>query len=425
MSSLSATQADGYYAPPEYYESGAYKKQSISQYAGSKGHNQYLQRSVVRFELPYDGFCTKCSAHVGKGTRFNAKKSHVDDYFTTKIWEFETRCRACADCTFKIRTNPKGRCFDYVEGIRRKVEEFDTQEAGTEGVIDTDVGNGIIPSNGPDDAAVNGATGTSTRSTGGSSVPGTSARSAADGVNGVSSNPLSRLERTAVGERKAQMEFGRLESIKRLNNATLKDDAATNAAVRATYRKARQGKKRRLSNAARIGLGNSIELTEPVQEDVAASKDAFGTRQILDNRARKRETDAFKMIRTGSIFGARSKSKRSTADIEQKRISRPSVRRNRNTSATMKSAGPSTPEQDACANSGLSQNRSTRHNKRLQIKPPLLHQGQKNTFTAVTGTLQHRAQHSGALDESGSGEGKNALSALSALSAYGSESDSD
>lgn len=420
MSSLSATQADGYYAPPEYYESGAYKKQSISQYAGSKGHNQYLQRSVVRFELPYDGFCTKCSAHVGKGTRFNAKKSHVDDYFTSKVWEFETRCRACADCMFKIRTNPKGRCFDYVEGIRRKVEEFDTQEAGAEGVIDTDVGNGIIPFNGPDDAAVN----DTTSSTGGSSVPGTSAR-AADGVNGVNSNPLSRLERTAVGERKAQMQFGRLESIQRLNNATLKDDSATNAAVRATYRKARQGKKRRLSNAARIGLGHNIELSEPAQEDVAASKEAFGTRQVLDKRARKRETDAFKMVRTGSIFGARSKSKSSTADIEQKRNSRPSIRRNRNTSATMSPTGPSTPEQDAYANSGFSQNRSIRRNKRHQIKPPLLHQGQKNTIPAATGTLHHRAQHSGAFDESGSGEGKTAMSALSALAAYGSESDSD
>jgi len=41
MSSLSATQADGYYIPPSYIESGAYKKQSINQYAKSKGHNQY------------------------------------------------------------------------------------------------------------------------------------------------------------------------------------------------------------------------------------------------------------------------------------------------------------------------------------------------------------------------------------------------
>ncbi len=97
MSSLAATQADGYHIPEDYYTSGAYKKKSISQFNGSKGHNQYLQRSVVRFELPFDGFCTKCDTIVGKGTRFNAHKAHVDDYFSSRIYEFTTKCRSCAD----------------------------------------------------------------------------------------------------------------------------------------------------------------------------------------------------------------------------------------------------------------------------------------------------------------------------------------
>jgi len=81
MSSLAATQADGMYIPPSYYENGAYKKKSISQHnhAGFRGHNQFLQRGVARFELPFDGFCTKCDAIVGKGTRFNAHKAHVGD----------------------------------------------------------------------------------------------------------------------------------------------------------------------------------------------------------------------------------------------------------------------------------------------------------------------------------------------------------
>eukprot|EP00540_Astrosyne_radiata_P016122 CAMPEP_0116853432 /NCGR_PEP_ID=MMETSP0418-20121206/17911_1 /TAXON_ID=1158023 /ORGANISM="Astrosyne radiata, Strain 13vi08-1A" /LENGTH=46 /DNA_ID= /DNA_START= /DNA_END= /DNA_ORIENTATION= len=46
MSSLAATQADGYYCQ--------YKKKSKNQFAGSKGHNQFSQKGVVRFELPYD-----------------------------------------------------------------------------------------------------------------------------------------------------------------------------------------------------------------------------------------------------------------------------------------------------------------------------------------------------------------------------------
>lgn len=46
MSSLAATQADGMYIPPDYLESGAYKKKSLNQYNNSKGHNQFLQRNV-------------------------------------------------------------------------------------------------------------------------------------------------------------------------------------------------------------------------------------------------------------------------------------------------------------------------------------------------------------------------------------------
>ena len=422
MSSLSATQADGFYAPPEYYESGAYKKQSISQHAGSKGHNQYLQRSVVRFELPYDGFCTKCSAHVGKGTRFNAHKSHADNYFSTKIWEFTTRCRACGDCTFKIRTNPKGRCFDYVEGIRRKVEEFDTQEAGTEGIIDTDVSDGIIAFSGPDatgnDAGIGGGSVTDVRTD-----------------DGGKKADLSRLERTAVGERKAQMQFGRLESIQRLNDATLKDDAASNAAIRTTYRKARQGKKRRLGDAARIGLGHCVELAEPLEEDMATSMKAFGKRQVLDKRARKRETNAFRRVRAGSIFCKTRSKKISVAATEQRKISTSAtISRRRNNHTAAMSAEPSRPVHKVGESNDPSQSRSNRRDKRVLIKPSLLHHCNKNSIAAGICALSPRDNirdssdgggRNSSLAQSGSISPAAVSSSLSALAAYGSESDSD
>mmetsp|Transcript_4538 Transcript_4538/g.10911 ORF Transcript_4538/g.10911 Transcript_4538/m.10911 type:complete len:387 (-) Transcript_4538:64-1224(-) len=292
MSSLNATQADGYYVPPEYFESGAYKKQSVSKFAGSKGHNQYLQRSVVRFELPFDGFCTHCSAHAGKGTRFNAHKAHVDDYFTTKIYEFTTKCRACAHAVFRIRTNPKDRTFDYTEGIRKKVEEFDTSEAGTVGVIDTDAGPGIIPSSGPIGDGT-----TTTRAAG-----------ADNNTRNVDSN-LSRLERTAAGERKAQQEYSRLELIQRLNDATTKDDVVSNANLRTTYRKTRQRRKRRIGDAEEIGLGHNIELVETTAEDDATSRKVFAEREVIDGRARKRERYSFQAVRSGSIFDNAKKSK--------------------------------------------------------------------------------------------------------------------
>ena len=143
----------------------------------------------------------------------------------------------------------------------KKVEEFDTTEAGTAGVIDTDVGAGIIPSSGADSSTVD--------------------------------SNLSRLERTAAGERKAQTEYGRLESIQRLNDSTTKDDAGSNANLRATYRKARQGRKRRIGDAEAIGLGRNIELADVDTADDATSKEVFAQRIVVDGKARKQEKRFF------------------------------------------------------------------------------------------------------------------------------------
>lgn len=70
MSSLAAARADNFYYPPEWRPEFG----SISKYQGSKGANQYQQYGIIRFEMPFDGFCLKCNCHVSKGLRFNAKK---------------------------------------------------------------------------------------------------------------------------------------------------------------------------------------------------------------------------------------------------------------------------------------------------------------------------------------------------------------
>mmetsp|Transcript_7484 Transcript_7484/g.11132 ORF Transcript_7484/g.11132 Transcript_7484/m.11132 type:complete len:396 (-) Transcript_7484:158-1345(-) len=288
MSSLSATQADGYYIPPSYIESGAYKKQSINQYAKSKGHNQYLQRSVVRFELPYDGFCTKCNGHVGKGTRFNAHKKDGGFYLSSKIHEFEMKCRLCAECHFVIRTNPKGRCFDYVKGIKKKVEEFDTVEAGTLGVIDTELGNGIISSSDAAAAAL---------------------ADVGEGKDGQYYDPLSKLQSSAMGERKVMTERDQMEALLKLQNTTMYKDADANANLRSKFRVSRKAKKRRLVNASNAGLGYGIEVDDDdddniykVEETREARKALYGNKIVLDQRARKREKESFLKVRSGSIF---------------------------------------------------------------------------------------------------------------------------
>ena len=287
MSSLAATQADGMYIPPEYLESGAYKKKSLNQYNKSKGHNQFLQRNVCRFELPFDGFCTGCNEIVGKGTRFNAHKAHVDDYFTTKIYEFTTRCRKCGEIEFRIRTNPKERTFDYVSGIRKKVEEFDSAEAGTHGVIDTELGNGILQYR---NGKIQGDDQTTSVST-----------------------SLNLLERNVAGHRKVQTEHEHMESLLELNSWK-DEDADANAAVRASFRKDRKAKRSRLKDATSLGLGRGIELKGSTADDANAAKYTMDMhkRHKISGNAHQLEKDKFGSVRSGSIFSQQKKKKKSS-----------------------------------------------------------------------------------------------------------------
>lgn len=62
--------------------------------------------------MPFNFICTGSARNsntehvIGAGTRFNAKKDHVDDYFTTRIYEFQMKCADCKN-EIVIRTDPK------------------------------------------------------------------------------------------------------------------------------------------------------------------------------------------------------------------------------------------------------------------------------------------------------------------------------
>lgn len=208
----------------------------------------------------------------------------MDDYFSTKIYEFTTNCRACGDCEFKIRTNPKERTFDYTSGIRKKVEEFDSAEAGTHGVIDTEFGNGILQyKNGKVDAS--------------------------DALDGTA-DALHLLEKNVSGHRKAMTEHEHMNSLIELNSR-MDEDADANATVRASFRKDRKAKKRRLGEAAGMGLGRGIELSGVTKEDESLAKQAIDKRRISRDagKAYQSEKDKFRSVRTGSIFGSQKSSK--------------------------------------------------------------------------------------------------------------------
>lgn len=177
---------------------------------------------------------------------------------------------------FKIRTNPKERTFDYIAGIRKKHEEFNSAEAGTHGVIDTDFGNGIFEyKNG----------------------------TLIDAPDDESPAALHLLEKNATTQRKTLTEHEKMTSLLQLNQK-LETDADANAAVRKTFRADRKAKKRRLNDAAKAGLGRGIELlTGETNDDVYMAKSAM--QKACNEQAHKSERDKFKGIRASGIFDSK------------------------------------------------------------------------------------------------------------------------
>eukprot|EP00934_Nitzschia_sp_Nitz4_P003722 Nitzschia sp. Nitz4//scaffold334_size18717//16855//17943//NITZ4_008766-RA/size18717-processed-gene-0.18-mRNA-1//-1//CDS//3329548263//3712//frame0 len=263
MSSLAATQADGYYLPPEYFESGQYKKKSKNAFAASQAGVRLSNKNIVRFELPYRGFCLgpgcKDLHSIGRGTRFDAEKvSTGEKYFTTPIWEFQMKCRRCQH-PWRIRTNPQARGFDYVEGVRRAAHQDDDDNDDDTSTI---VSNPLL----------------STDET-------------------TSTSALSRLETASQGKRKALTERETLEQLQSLNAQTTLQDASLNQKIRASFRSDRKSKKRRLSSAQRLGWRAGMEhLETDALEDVCTS------RSMVYGRPRQLEQQSFSQLRQSSIL---------------------------------------------------------------------------------------------------------------------------
>jgi coiled-coil domain-containing protein 130 len=113
MSTLKATQADGYYVPND---------PSIPYKPGKKFP------STVRFEMPFHIWCNGCKNKIAKGVRFNARKKVVGDYLSTKILAFSMRCPRCGN-VIVVKTDPKTTEFLVAEGGQRKNEDYTAESA--------------------------------------------------------------------------------------------------------------------------------------------------------------------------------------------------------------------------------------------------------------------------------------------------------
>ncbi|SPQ97604.1 Splicing factor YJU2 [Plasmodiophora brassicae] len=115
--------------PPDWDPS----KGSINQYRGQhplRDRARKLDQGilVIRFEMPFNIWCGQCERMIAKGVRFNAEKKCVGKYFTTKIWEFTMKCPSCSN-VITVQTDPKNTEYVVVGGGRRKVEDFDVDDA--------------------------------------------------------------------------------------------------------------------------------------------------------------------------------------------------------------------------------------------------------------------------------------------------------
>ena len=267
MSSLAATQADGYYLPPEYYESGAKSKNEWYAKQQKKEHNQKTKAPgappVVRFELADPCVCRRCQARIGRGTRFNATKhTTTEKYFSTAIIEFRTTCRRCGEGEFVIRTDPQHRGFSYAGDLRRQERNWNA---------DT-VGGITVEQNSDDDQE----------------------------QDNDSASPVNRLEKQALGLQKAISERKQLEQLIQLNQKTAGDDVAGNAKLRDEFRKDRHKRKRLRKDADQKGWKESVDLQETTLEDTSHAKSTvFGN-------GRKNETKRWKRVRLASIFDTKT-----------------------------------------------------------------------------------------------------------------------
>ncbi|KAG7398919.1 hypothetical protein PHYBOEH_010137 [Phytophthora boehmeriae] len=231
MSSLAAAQADGYYYPSEWRpEHGSLNQFHQSHPLGKRAkHLKSDGVLVVRFEMPFNVWCSHCDVHIGRGVRFNARKKHVGNYFTTTVWEFRMDCASCSG-EMVIKTDPKERGYDLVSGVRKKIEgeHKDEAETQTERINDPEVALKL------------------------------------------QEDPFYRLEHENEDKRAARKRARGMEALVELQDAEFKDDYAANSALRAQFRNQKKQRKSREQEAQRLGL--SIPLLDVHPADIMASK---------------------------------------------------------------------------------------------------------------------------------------------------------
>ena len=239
MSSLAAARADNFYYGPDYRpEDGSLNKKR-------KGGGEKKSVLTIRFELPFNAWCTSCRNLLGKGVRFNADKRCVGAYHSTKIWSFSMRTPCCGN-ELEIHTDPAGCAYVIVKGAEQKAEAYDEREAETV------------------------------------AVPGTAEREAAR------ADAFSALEASTrdAGARAAAAPS--LRALEAASEFTSKADVLVNKALRRAHRCQRAEAARSDAERSRLGLPSHIPLLPTSLLDTAAAA-AVSFRRPGDEHAERRK----------------------------------------------------------------------------------------------------------------------------------------
>lgn len=257
MSSLAASRADNFYFPPEWRpEMGG-----ISKFQGSTGANQYEKYGIIRFELPFDGWCLGCGRHMSKGLRFNAKKEKAGKYHSTTIYSFDMKCYSCEQ-RFLIKTDPQNRTYDFASGLRKHEQDYEANEE--EGIVE--VGND------------------ETR-------------------RKLDADPMFKLQHMQEDDIKARSEREHLEQLEELQADTYKNDYDRNSALRKLNRNKRKLEQEEVEEGKKRGLNMRL-----VQLSEAEKVDAFGVRYRRQmQHLQVTELHKRAVIQSQSIFNNSSK----------------------------------------------------------------------------------------------------------------------
>ena len=233
MSSLAATQADGYYVAPVDAERGRKKSKT----------NQFQRSGVVRLELPYDGWCTACNQHQARGLRYNAQKSQIGKYYSTPIFAFAMKCYTCK-AELIMETDPEHRGYIYSGNLRRQVQDYIPEEDDGQLVIGrSEVG---------------------------------------DEVGEQGEDAILRMQKEADEKAEAEAKRRTIVALQEHNDTVRQDDYTLNASLRKRHRAWRREEAETTRRGRRLGLPDHIRLAQPSPADAKEAQEAM-------RRQRRRE----------------------------------------------------------------------------------------------------------------------------------------